>query len=64
MSSMGPGLRNDGCVSLGLTCITILDIALHIFIIDDLVSANIDLLWNLLECCCVVEVQIRCKEFP
>ena len=27
MSPMGPGLRDSGCVSLGKTCITILDIA-------------------------------------
>ena len=29
MSPMGPGLRDSGCVSLGKTCITILDIASH-----------------------------------
>ena len=29
MSPMGPGLRDSGCVSLGQTCITILDIAFH-----------------------------------
>ena len=39
MSPMGPGLRDSGCVSLGKTCITILDIASHgiaHFIIDEL----------------------------
>ena len=36
MSPMGPGLRDSGCVSLGQTCITILDIALHFFIIGEL----------------------------
>ena len=29
MSSMGPGLRDSGCVSLGQTCIIILYIAFH-----------------------------------
>ena len=29
MSPMGPGLRDSGCVSLGQTCIIILDIAFH-----------------------------------
>ena len=29
MSHMGPGLRDSGCVSLGQTCIIILDIAFH-----------------------------------
>ena len=29
MSPMGPRLRDNGCVSLGQTCITILDIAFH-----------------------------------
>ena len=29
MSPMGPGLRNSECVSLGQTCIIILDIAFH-----------------------------------
>ena len=29
MSPMGPGLRDSGCVSLGKTCITILDFAFH-----------------------------------
>ena len=29
MSPMGPRLRDSGCVSLGKTCITILDIASH-----------------------------------
>ena len=29
MSPMGPGLRNSGCVSLGQTCIIILNIAFH-----------------------------------
>ena len=29
MSPMGPRLRDSGCVSLGKTCITILDIAFH-----------------------------------
>ena len=29
MSPMGPGLRVSGCVSLGQTCIIILDIAFH-----------------------------------
>ena len=29
MSPMGPGLRDSGCVSLGQTCIVILDIAFH-----------------------------------
>jgi len=29
MSPMGPELRDSGCVSLGQTCITILDIAFH-----------------------------------
>lgn len=33
---MGPGLRDSGCVSLGQTCIIILDIALHILIISEL----------------------------
>ena len=37
MSPMGPGLRDSGCVSLGHTCIIILDIALHILIIGELV---------------------------
>ena len=36
MSPMGPGLRDSGCVSLGQTCIIILDIALHILIIGEL----------------------------
>ena len=39
MSPMGPGLRDNGCVSLGKTCITIFDIASHgieHFIIDEL----------------------------
>ena len=39
MSPMGPGLRDSGCVSLGKTCITILDIASHgiaYFIINEL----------------------------
>ena len=36
MSPMGPGLRDNGCVSLGQTCIIILDIALHILIISEL----------------------------
>ena len=39
MSPMGPRLRDSGCVSLGKTCITILDIASHDiahFIIDEL----------------------------
>ena len=36
MSPMGPGLRDSGCVSLGQTCIIILDIALHILIISEL----------------------------
>ena len=36
MSLMGPGLRDSGCVSLGQTCIIILDIALHILIISEL----------------------------
>ena len=31
MSSMGPGQRDIGCVSLGQTCIIILDIAFHCF---------------------------------
>ena len=29
MSSMGPRLRDNECVSLGKTCITVLDIASH-----------------------------------
>ena len=29
MSPMGPGLRDSGCVSLGQTCIIILDIAFY-----------------------------------
>ena len=29
MSTMGPGLRDSGCVSLGHTCIIILYIAFH-----------------------------------
>ena len=29
MSPMGPGLRDNGCVSLGQTCIIILDITFH-----------------------------------
>ena len=29
MSPMGSGLRDSGCVSLGQTCIIILDIAFH-----------------------------------
>ena len=29
MSPMDPGLRDSGCVSLGQTCIIILDIAFH-----------------------------------
>ena len=29
MSPMGPELRDSGCVSLGQTCIIILDIAFH-----------------------------------
>ena len=29
MSPMGPGRRDSGCVSLGQTCINILDIAFH-----------------------------------
>ena len=29
MSPMGPGLRDSGCVSLGQTCVIILDIAFH-----------------------------------
>ena len=29
MSPMGPGLRDSGCISLGQTCIIILDIAFH-----------------------------------
>ena len=36
MSPMDPGLRDSGCVSLGQTCIIILDIALHILIIGEL----------------------------
>ena len=36
MSPMGPGLRDSGCVSLGQTCIIILDIALHKLIIGEL----------------------------
>lgn len=36
MSPMGPGLRDSGCVSLGQTCIIILDNALHILIIGEL----------------------------
>ena len=36
MSPTGPGLRYSGCVSLGQTCIIILDIALHILIIGEL----------------------------
>ena len=39
MSPMDPGLRDSECVSLGQTCITILDIASHgiaHFIIDEL----------------------------
>ena len=39
MSPMGPGLRDNGCVSLRKTCITIFDIASHgitHFIIDEL----------------------------
>ena len=36
ISPMGPGLRDSGCVSLGQTCIIILDIALHILIISEL----------------------------
>ena len=39
MSPMGPRLRDNGCVSLGKTCITIFDIASHgiaHFIIDEL----------------------------
>ena len=36
ISPMGPGLRDSGCVSLGQTCIIILDIALHILIIGEL----------------------------
>ena len=38
MSPMGPRLRDSGCVSLGKTCIIILDIAfiaLHILIISE-----------------------------
>ena len=35
-TDMGPGLRDCRCVSLGQTCITILDIALHFFIISEL----------------------------
>ena len=39
MSPMGPGLRDNGCVLLGKTCIPILDIASHgiaHFIVDEL----------------------------
>ena len=36
MSSVGPELRDNWCVSLGQTCIIILDIALHILIIGEL----------------------------
>ena len=36
MSLMGPRLRDSGCVSLGQTCIIIIDIALHILIISEL----------------------------
>ena len=36
ISPMSPGLRDSGCVSLGQTCIIILDIALHILIIGEL----------------------------
>ena len=39
MSPMGPGLRDNGCVSLRKTCITIFDIASHAiahFIINEL----------------------------
>ena len=42
MSPMGPGLRDNGCVSLRKTCITIFDIASHgiaHFIIDELEHA-------------------------
>ena len=36
MSPVGPVLTDNGCVSLGQTCIIILDIALHILIISEL----------------------------
>ena len=43
MSFMCPGLRDSGCVSLGQTCIIILDISFHCIALHILIIIELDI---------------------